>query len=93
MIVLMHDGDAARDRILWGMQHAGLVVEGERSGVGLVRTDEQLHERALPGAVFTEQRVDLAAFARERHVVERDDRAEALHDRAGAETIHTRERS
>ncbi len=66
--VLMHHADAAPDRF-------GRIVDGDRLAVDTdlagVRCDEavkDVHERRLPGAVLTEERVDLAPSYGERDV-------------------------
>src|SRR5207249_11247302 len=53
-------------------------VHDDAAGVRRVLADEALHERALPRPVLAEQRVERAGGHAERHVVERDERAEAL---------------
>ena len=55
--------------------------ECDRAGVRTVHAREHLHERALAGAVFADERVDFTRADLEVDVVERDGRPEALRHR------------
>ena len=57
-----------------------LAEERDLAGIGPDRAGEHLHERALPGAVLSDQRVHLAALAGQTGAGERLDTSERLLD-------------
>jgi len=59
--LLVHEGDAAGDRLAHGEGPALLPVEADPPGAGLHHPAEDLHEGALAGAVLADQPDDLAA--------------------------------
>ena len=69
-----------------------LPVDGDRAAVRTDHAGQQLHERALAGAVRAEERVHLSRLDDERARGQRDDRAVALRELVGGEQAH-RERS
>ncbi len=64
-----------------------LAVDQDLAGVGLQQPVEHVHQRALAGAVLTEQAVDLARLDHQVDVVVGDQRAEAL-GQAGQLEMH-----
>ena len=58
----------------------GRPVDQDLSLIGGDDAGKRLDERALAGAVMSDQGVNLASAQRERHIVERDDRPERLGD-------------
>ena len=69
-----------------------LAGEEDLAAVGLVDAGHDLDQRRFAGAVLAEQRVDLARIERERHVLERLGRVEALGDVAHLENRRRRPR-
>ena len=65
---------------MWGPDVDGPAVDLDRPGVRPVDARNHFDERRLPGAVFTEQRVDFSGNDVEADVVEREDPGEALDD-------------
>ena len=60
-------------------------VDGDLSLVGRVGAAQDLHQRALAGAVFAHQRQHLARLKVKRNALQRDDARKALRDRAHRE--------
>ena len=71
----------------------GCAVVGNRARVRRMNPAEDLHHRALAGAVLAEESVNLSRLARELRAVQRDDAAEPLVDASGAEEGHDRLKS
>ena len=67
-----------------------LAVEREAAGVRPVRAAEHLHQRAFAGAVFADERVDLAGGNLETHAIERHRRPEALGHPVNVQSRHWR---
>ena len=71
--VLMDHPEAGRDRIPRGAERHRPPVEEDLPGIGLVQPVEDVHQRALPGAVLAEQGMDLAGREVEVDAVVGDD--------------------
>ena len=76
--LLRDDDDAARQRVPRAREPAGPAVDRDRAAVGAVDAAQDLDQRRLAGAVLADQRMDLTGPDRERHVVQREGRLEAL---------------
>src|SRR5262249_6229855 len=76
--LLRHQRDAALLRLARRRDRAWFAVARERAGVGAVDAGEDLHQRALAGAVLAAEGADLAGGDIERDVVERGEGPEAL---------------
>ena len=76
--VLMHDRDAAAERVERRSQHRCLPIENHRAGIGLVETGEELHAGAFARAVLPKESEDLAGAERQRDVLDRGGAAEGL---------------
>ena len=83
--VLEHHADAVLAGVVRRPDPDDLAVDPDLALVGVVDPVEDLHQRALAGAVLTEQRVHLAGEQIEVDVVVGDQRPEALRDAAGAQ--------
>ena len=83
--MLINAGDA--ELVCGGGREAGdgLAGDGDRAGVGLVGAGDDLDERALAGAVFAEERVDLAGVELEIDAAERARAAEGFGELAKLE--------
>ncbi len=67
--------------------------EGDRTAVGPVEPADHVEQRGLAGAVGTDDRGDLAALDRDRHVLDRPHAAEPLrYRRGGKQNIVGRQR-
>ncbi len=70
------------DPVVDGVVHTGelhlLAAHADRSGIGLVEPEDDVHERALSGAVLAEEAVDLALIEREVDVLVGDHARERL---------------
>ena len=77
---LVDDRDAQFARVGRTVDDHGLAVHRDRAFVRLMDAGQELHERALPGAVLADQRMHLARTQVERDVDERLGRAEPLRD-------------
>ena len=73
-----------RDRVARRAERDRPPVDPDLAGVGPVEPVEDVHERALAGAVLAEQGVDLADAQVEVDAVVGDDAREALDDAAAA---------
>ena len=80
--VLVDHAEAGGDRVARRAERHGLAVDADLARVGLVEPGQDVHERALAGAVLAEQGVDLARPQVEVDVVVGDDAGEALDDAA-----------
>src|SRR5712691_444148 len=78
--MLVDHPEASRDRIAGRMEAHGYALDEGRPIVGLVQAGEDVHQRALAGAVLPEQRVDLAVAQVEIDMIVRDEAREALDD-------------
>ena len=78
--VLVHHADAGRDRVLRRVEARRLAIYINRALVGLDQPEQDVHQRALPRSVLTEQGVHLARGHREADPVVRHERAEPLGD-------------
>ena len=78
--VLVHHPDAVIDRVAGGAHAQRLAPQEDLALVGQVQPVEHVHQRALAGAVLTEQRVDLALAEVEVHVVVGDHAREPHRD-------------
>ena len=78
--VLVHHPDAGRDRVTGTGEVLDDVVELDLALVGLVEAVQDVHQRGLPGAVLSEETVDLAGLDRQRDPVVRYQCSEALGD-------------
>ena len=78
--MLVHDRDAAVQRIDGGTQHHRCAVDRHMARVGPVHAGQHLDAGALAGAVLAEQGQHLASPQLERDVADRKDTAESLGD-------------
>ena len=78
--VLVHHPDALGDRVAGGSHHDLAAVDLDGALVGRLKPVEDLHQRALAGAVLADQGVDLAPFDLEVDTLVGDDQREALAD-------------
>ena len=76
----MHHGDAGRVRVTRGTKASLLPVEQETAGEFRMHAGDNLHQRALPRAVFADETMDLAGGKREVDPTKGLDTAEALRD-------------
>ena len=77
----MDHADPVTNGVTRRLEVAGLAVDADFAGILPVHAVEDLHQRALAGAVFTEQGVNLARRHVERNPVVREDiRREAFDD-------------
>src|ERR1700722_9929090 len=81
----MDDGDAAGGGRARPAEFQRRLMQDDLSSVGLVDAGRDVDERALAGAVLTDERVDLAAVQPEIRLVKRDDSVEGLADGLGFE--------
>ena len=82
---LVDGDDALRLRLVRRRKRHRRAVEDDFAGVGALRARQDLQQGRFAGAVFAEQRMDLARPHLERDLVERDDAGEALGDPSHAE--------
>src|SRR5918992_1616478 len=93
--LLVDHGDAAPASVARSVQLHVLAGDHDHAGVRLVNAAEDPHERALPGAVLADERVDLAGGEGEIDASEGVDAAEGLghapqlHDRGGRDRHQT----
>ena len=80
--LLVDGGDAAAGGLARGDGGELLVAEADAAAVGGVGAGDDLDERRLAGAVFAEERVDLAGAEVEGDVVQHADAGEGLGDAA-----------
>ncbi len=80
--LLMNQRDTETLGLPHAVEHDGLAVEGDRPFVRQLRAAEDLHQRALAGAVLAHQRQHLSRREGELHPPERDHTGKALGDRA-----------
>ena len=78
--MLVHHPDAERKRLARGIDVAALAVDGDFALVRHVQAGQDIHQRGLAGAVFTQQGVDLAGLQVEVNVIVGEHRAETFHD-------------
>jgi len=76
--VLMDHTDAGIHCVTRTAEGHRLVVEENLAGIGLIQAVEEIHERRLTRAVFSEEAQDFAGFDGEGDFVVRDDASEAL---------------
>ena len=76
--LLVDHGQAAGARVGRASGAPGLAVEGHAPAVGRLDAGEDLHERALAGAVLSEDRMHLARASLELDAAEGDGQAERL---------------
>jgi hypothetical protein len=76
----MHHADAAIEGVARRAQADGLAAQNHLALIVGVHAGDDLHQRALAGAVFADQGVDLALFQGEIHALQRMHAAEALGD-------------
>src|SRR5258705_6428825 len=86
--LLMDQRDAAPSRIVRRGGRVARAIEGHLAAVGLNLAREDVHQRALPRPILTEQCEHLARTHREIDSVERDRRAVALRDSGDLQTLH-----
>jgi len=87
---LIDHRDAAIARVLGTARRVRLAVKTHRPGVWKVRAGQNLHQRALAGAVLADERVRLAGLHVEVDARQRDDRSEPFGDLAHVEAGHER---
>ena len=78
--VLVHHPDPRVDRVAGAAHGHGAAVDLDLAGVRRLQAVEDLHERALAGAVLADEGVHLAPRELEVDVVVREDQGEALDD-------------
>ena len=71
--MLLDHRDAQRHRVPRGIDLLLPAVDAYRARIGLVQAVEDLHDRALAGAVLAQKRHDLAAIDRKADPLVRDD--------------------
>src|SRR5262245_63768498 len=76
--MLVHHADPEHVCVVWRSDLALAPPDHDLSGIRRMVADEALHERALPGAVLAEQRVERTRRHVERDVIERGHGAEPL---------------
>ena len=76
----MHHADAQTVRVVWILDLDLLPVFPDNALFRLVHAEQHAHQRGLSGAVFSQQRVDLAPLQLERDVVVCDNSRKALGD-------------
>ena len=84
-LLLVDHADAQSFGVLGRMDLDRLSVQLDVARVGSVEPGEDIHQAGLAGAVFAEQRVDLAALDVQAGVVDGQHVAKALGDVAHAE--------
>ena len=84
--LLMNDRDAGAFRVLDAAKTRGQPSEPDRPFVFGVHAGENLHQRALAGAVFSHQRVHFAALQIEVDIAQRRHAGEGLGNARGART-------
>ena len=80
--------DANGDRVGWAAEGDRLAVVGDRARVRGMNPAQDLHHRALAGAVLAEEGVNFSRLTGELRAVQRDDAAETLVDASGAKEGH-----
>ena len=82
--LLMHDGDPGIFGRMHAVELAHLTVHANLALVGAVRIDaaEDVHESGFAGAIFADERVNLAGMEIDRNTIERKDARKALGDLA-----------
>ena len=89
--MLMHHADAGGDRGARLARRQGLAEDLDRSLIGRIMAEQDVHQRRLAGAVLAEQRDDLAALQVDRDRVIGEKRPEPLGDALrGGERFRTR---
>ena len=78
--MLMHDRNAAVQRVEGRPQRDRDTVEHDLTGIGPMHAGQHLHASALAGAVLAEQRQDLARPHLEGDVADGEHAAERLRD-------------
>ena len=74
----MHHADARRPRVAGGAETHVLTFDAHRPGIRAMDAGDDFHHRALAGAVFAGQSVDLAGVQREVDIPKRLDAAKRL---------------
>ncbi len=77
--LLMNEGDAAAS---WRALRRARPFDRRSgsAGVGAIRAAEDLHQGALPGAIFAHERQHFTCGERQRHVLQRQDSGEPFGD-------------
>ena len=86
--VLVDHPEAGGDRVPRGAERHRPPVDEDLPGIGLVQPVEDVHQRALPGAVLAEEGMDLAGREGEVDAVVGDDAGEPLDDAAELDGRH-----
>src|SRR5208282_5765382 len=86
--LLIDDDDAGIERGARSGEVGRLAVEHDRTGIGEFRPAEYFHERALAGAVLSDDAENFTPGKFERNVVERSNRTVSFYD-----PVHREERS
>src|SRR5262249_17133332 len=86
--LLVHESDAASERIARAGEHHGLIADAQLTSVRPQTTREDLEQRRLAGAVFPDNGVCLASCDGEAYVAKRVDGAERFIDVAEFDRVH-----
>lgn len=78
--VLLHSADARSDRIAWRSKSDRPPVDLYPPAIRLAEPGDDLNERRLPGAVFSEQRMNFAFTQAKRDISERQHARKRLPD-------------
>ncbi len=78
--VLMHHPDAGGDRVAWRGEVLSDAVDEDLALIGPVQAVQDVHQRALAGAVLADEGEHLAATHAQVDVVVGDDAGESLRD-------------
>ena len=78
--LLMHHADAGRQRVAGGAEATGAPSQAHDPAIVGVHAGDDLHQRALAGAVLADETMDLAGGQREVDAVQRQHAAEGLAD-------------
>ena len=76
----MDDADVVRDGIPIAFEMHRFPVNAHLAEIRLVNARDDLHERGFTGAVLAHQRVDLARFKLNGHMIQRSDARKLLCD-------------
>ena len=85
--MLVDHADAGGDRIAWGVEQDRLTVEQDLAAVRTVQAGQDVHERALAGAVLAQHGMDLADAQVEGNPVVGEDTWERLDDPASLQGV------
>src|SRR5262249_1018706 len=83
--LLMNERDAKPPRDLWGRERDGGGADEDLPPIRQKRTGQDLHERALARALFSNERVNLAGAQVNGYIVQRDSTGKRLADISGGD--------